>query len=70
MTARVRNILTYAQFGGEVCEGEAAEMNVCNDQDCPSKLVKFSNKNIFTSLINTNFDEKLSILILFSCRRL
>ena len=43
MTARVRNILTYAQFGGEVCEGEAAEMNVCNDQDCPSKLLKFSN---------------------------
>lgn len=35
MTARVRNILTYPQFGGAICEGQAAEMNVCNEQDCP-----------------------------------
>jgi len=39
MTDRVRHILTYAQHGGENCEGEAAEMKACNNQNCPSKML-------------------------------
>jgi len=35
MTARVRNIKVYPQFGGQICQGQAAEMNVCNNQTCP-----------------------------------
>ena len=42
MTARVRNIKTYSQFGGAVCEGQAAEMNVCNNQTCPCKFFEIS----------------------------
>ena len=49
MTARVRNILTYPQYGGEICDGEAAEMNVCNDQDCPSKMLKHLYETRLTS---------------------
>ena len=37
MHARVRNVATYAQFGGDPCPGEAAEMGPCNEQPCPSK---------------------------------
>ena len=37
MTARVRNIKVYPQFGGEICQGQAAEMKVCNNQTCPSE---------------------------------
>ena len=36
MTARVRNIKVYPQFGGQICQGQAAEMKVCNNQTCPS----------------------------------
>jgi len=35
MHARVRNVATYAQFGGDPCPGEAAEMGPCNEQPCP-----------------------------------
>ena len=33
---RQRQVAVSAQFGGEACQGGAAEQIVCNPQECPS----------------------------------
>ena len=34
---RQRQVSVPAQFGGNACEGGAAEQRICNVQGCPSK---------------------------------
>ena len=36
ITSRIRTIKTYAQLGGENCNGTAFATKECNTQDCPS----------------------------------
>ena len=35
--ARQRQVAVAAQFGGEACQGGAAEQRVCHPEECPSK---------------------------------
>ena len=34
---RTREVKTFAKHGGELCQGDAKEVQVCNPQPCPSK---------------------------------
>ena len=34
---RTREVKTFARHGGELCQGDAKEVQVCNSQPCPSK---------------------------------
>ena len=34
---RTREVLNYARYGGEICQGDAKEVEACNQQPCPSK---------------------------------
>ena len=42
---RTREVLNYARYGGEICQGDAKEVEACNQQPCPSKY-SFSNKAV------------------------
>ena len=33
---RTREVKTYARNGGDLCQGDAKEFQVCNTQPCPS----------------------------------
>ena len=36
---RTREVKTYARFGGEVCAGDAKELQACNLNPCPGKKI-------------------------------
>ena len=35
---RTREVETYAKSGGELCQGDAKEVEACNNQPCPGPI--------------------------------
>ena len=35
---RTREVNTFAAHGGEICQGDAKEVQACNPQPCPGKI--------------------------------
>ena len=59
---RTREVKTFAKHGGELCQGDAKEVQVCNPQPCPSKYYRNSNHFNSWSLKHKTLDNRLSFI--------